>query len=275
MADEHKLQQSDKPTERDASEDERKQPSADHNDAASFDSSAPADSSPAAILEKLLEEKDVTAAEAAKAEGNAHFSNRNYDAAIESYTHAIMLCPTPIPTPSTANSAAPSSHATPPSDASSPSSDPSSASPSSAALTTLLSTLYSNRAAAHLNLNHYAPTIADAAQSIALQPSVKALLRRSIAYEREEKYAEAIEDVKAAIARGGLDGKGSGVREEEERLRRLEARRKEKEEAMKSEMLGKLKDLGNGLLGKFGMSLDNFKAVKDPNTGSYSISFGK
>ena len=39
------------------------------------------------------------------------------------------------------------------------------------------------------------------------------------------------------------------------------------------EMLGKLKELGNSLLGKFGMSLDNFKAVKDPATGSYSISF--
>ena len=40
-----------------------------------------------------------------------------------------------------------------------------------------------------------------------------------------------------------------------------------------SEMFGKLKDLGNSLLGRFGMSLDNFKAVKDPATGSYSISF--
>lgn len=36
---------------------------------------------------------------------------------------------------------------------------------------------------------------------------------------------------------------------------------------------GKLKDLGNTVLGKFGMSLDNFKADKDPNTGSYSINF--
>ena len=40
-------------------------------------------------------------------------------------------------------------------------------------------------------------------------------------------------------------------------------------------MFGKLKDLGNSLLGKFGMSLDNFKAVKDPQTGSYSISFNQ
>lgn len=36
---------------------------------------------------------------------------------------------------------------------------------------------------------------------------------------------------------------------------------------------GKLKELGNTVLGNFGMSLDNFKAEKDPSTGSYSISF--
>ena len=43
--------------------------------------------------------------------------------------------------------------------------------------------------------------------------------------------------------------------------------------AVQEDMFGKLKDLGNSLLGKLGMSLDNFKAVKDPATGSYSISF--
>jgi hypothetical protein len=36
---------------------------------------------------------------------------------------------------------------------------------------------------------------------------------------------------------------------------------------------GKLKELGNTVLGKFGMSIDNFQAVKDPATGSYSINF--
>lgn len=35
-----------------------------------------------------------------------------------------------------------------------------------------------------------------------------------------------------------------------------------------------LKGLGNSLLGHFGMSLDNFKAVQDPVTGSYSLSYG-
>ena len=42
---------------------------------------------------------------------------------------------------------------------------------------------------------------------------------------------------------------------------------------MKREMVGKMKELGNSLLGNFGLSLDNFKAEKDEKTGSYSIRF--
>jgi hypothetical protein len=34
-----------------------------------------------------------------------------------------------------------------------------------------------------------------------------------------------------------------------------------------------LKGFGNTILGKFGLSLDNFKAEKDPDSGSYSIQF--
>ena len=55
-----------------------------------------------------------------------------------------------------------------------------------------------------------------------------------------------------------------------ERLRPLvEAKREE----MKEEMIGKLKDLGNSILGNFGLSTDNFKAEKDDATGSYNIQF--
>ena len=56
-------------------------------------------------------------------------------------------------------------------------------------------------------------------------------------------------------------------------VQRLEPIVLERQEKMKEEMVGKLKDLGNTLLGKFGLSLDNFKTEKDPGTGSYSIKF--
>ena len=39
------------------------------------------------------------------------------------------------------------------------------------------------------------------------------------------------------------------------------------------QMLGKLKGVGNFLLGKIGLSLDNFETTQDPATGSYSINF--
>ena len=35
--------------------------------------------------------------------------------------------------------------------------------------------------------------------------------------------------------------------------------------------IGKLKELGNSILGNFGMSLDNFKMEQDKTTGSWSI----
>jgi hypothetical protein len=34
-----------------------------------------------------------------------------------------------------------------------------------------------------------------------------------------------------------------------------------------------LKGFGNSLLGRFGLSLDNFKAEQDPATGSYNLQF--
>jgi len=47
---------------------------------------------------------------------------------------------------------------------------------------------------------------------------------------------------------------------------------KEKTEKMKNEALGQLKNLGNTILGKFGMSLDGFKMNQNPD-GSYNISY--
>ena len=56
-------------------------------------------------------------------------------------------------------------------------------------------------------------------------------------------------------------------------VKRIEPTVMLRREKLKDEMMGKLKDLGNMVLGKFGMSVDNFKAEQDPDTGSYSIKF--
>lgn len=49
----------------------------------------------------------------------------------------------------------------------------------------------------------------------------------------------------------------------------------ERQEKMKAEMMDKLKGFGNTILGKFGLSTDNFQMVQDPATGSYNINFSQ
>jgi hypothetical protein len=56
-----------------------------------------------------------------------------------------------------------------------------------------------------------------------------------------------------------LEPQNAQARDSCEKLAPLVAAQREKE---KEEMIAKLKDLGNSFLGKFGISLDNFQAVK-------------
>ncbi|KAE8726278.1 NAD(P)-binding Rossmann-fold superfamily protein [Hibiscus syriacus] len=111
-------------------------------------------------------------------------------------------------------------------------------------------------------------TIKECSKALELNPSyIKALVRRGEVHEKLERFEEAIADMKKILE---LDPANDQARRT---IRRLEPLAAEKREKMKEEMIGKLKELGNSVLGRFGMSVDNFKAVKDPNTGSYSISF--
>ena len=98
---------------------------------------------------------------------------------------------------------------------------------------------------------------------------VKARQRRALSYEKKDMLDEAVADYRV-IASGEL---GGGSASTKSKIAQLENDVKERNEKLQAEMLGKLKDLGNSVLGKFGMSVDNFKVEKDENTGSYSVNF--
>lgn len=128
---------------------------------------------------------------------------------------------------------------------------------------------YANRAACHVRLQAFQEAIRDCSSALELQPDyIKALIRRGCAHESIEQWEQSEADAKRALE---LD-EGNVVATK--LLERVGPKAEARREELKEEMINKLKDLGNTVLGKFGMSLDNFKAEKDPKTGGYSIKFG-
>jgi len=136
-----------------------------------------------------------------------------------------------------------------------------------------LSIYHCNRSAALLHLERYTEAISDCDVALLWNPTyVKAFVRRAKALEAQEQYEAAMADIQKAQQ---LDITASPQNQRQYRttLQRLEKLEHDRMETLKTETMGKLKDLGNSILGNFGLSMDNFKAVQDPNTGSYSISF--
>eukprot|EP01031_Cornospumella_fuschlensis_P022285 gene22285-27248_t len=129
-----------------------------------------------------------------------------------------------------------------------------------------LATFYGNRAAAYFSMEEYALTVDDCTKALEHKPDyVKVIARRMQANEKLDKVEDALADSKKILE---IDPSFPKIAQN---TARLQKQYDEKMEKLKNEALGKLKELGNTILGNFGMSLDNFKMVQDPKTGGWSI----
>lgn len=192
-------------------------------------------------LEKGLTEEEKLAnkakAEELKAQGNELFKQGEYQKSADLYTAALRICPVDF--------------------------------------NAERSILYANRAAAKTKLNFKPSAIDDCTKAIEHNPKyLKALLsiiestsRRATLYEEADKLDESLEDFKQILE---LDPDNAEARAAQARL---PPKIQERNERMKEEMMGKLKDLGNMILRPFGLSTQNFEMKQDPSTGSYSINF--
>ncbi|KAI9163823.1 Tetratricopeptide repeat protein 1 [Paramyrothecium foliicola] len=109
-----------------------------------------------------------------------------------------------------------------------------------------------------------------------LRIRIKALLRRGRARSSAGGWsnlsgAEQDYQALAVLPRGSLTPADAAVVRAQ--LRDLPPRTKAAQEAEMSEMWGKLRQLGDGILKPFGLSTQNFQMVKDENTGGYSMNF--
>ncbi|XP_039282717.1 tetratricopeptide repeat protein 1 [Nilaparvata lugens] len=132
------------------------------------------------------------------------------------------------------------------------------------------SVLYANRAAARMSQDLNKQAIKDCSKAIELDQSyVRAYLRRAKLYENTDKLDEALADYNKVLETDPLH------REAILASKKLTESINERNEKLKTEMMGKLKDLGNMILRPFGLSTNNFQMVQDPNTGGYSVNFNQ
>ncbi|KAH1219364.1 Tetratricopeptide repeat protein 1 [Glycine max] len=122
---------------------------------------------------------------------------------------------------------------------------------------------HSNSGVCFLKLGKYDNTNKECTKALELNPVyVKALVRRGEAHE-------SLSILKRPLLILEIVPSNDQARKTIRRLEPLSAEKTRKDEGGNA----KLKEMGNSVLGRFGMSVDNFKSVKDPNTGSFSVSF--
>ncbi|KAF2401411.1 hypothetical protein EJ06DRAFT_452168, partial [Trichodelitschia bisporula] len=104
----------------------------------------------------------------------------------------------------------------------------------------------------------------------------KALLRRAKARSELGGWGElagAEEDYKVLDGMANLTALDRATVRRE--LRTLKPRLEDAKQREMGDMMGKLKELGNGILKPFGLSTDNFNMVQDETTGGYNLQFNQ
>lgn len=129
------------------------------------------------------------------------------------------------------------------------------------------SVLYFNLGMANSLIDRTDESIANFTSAIELNPQYsKAIFQRMKLYQKLEKFDKAIEDAKILKSQHFTGANIDAL------ILELEQQEKAKIEKLKAETLSQLKGLGNSILGKFGISLDNFK-LNQNNDGSYNIQY--
>ena len=128
--------------------------------------------------------------------------------------------------------------------------------------------LYCNKGICFNKLNDKDKALESFSEALKHDPKyAKALANRMLLYNSKEEYIEAYDDFKQ-LKETDANLWNNYKHMESELCAKAEVKKKQ----MTDEMLGKLKDLGNSLLGNFGISLDNFKMI--PNgQGGYSVQY--
>ena len=126
--------------------------------------------------------------------------------------------------------------------------------------TNLRAICYGNISACYLKLNDINRTLEYCDKSLELNPSYTKIRERKISLLME---AGKVKEAKEESEKGEINAK---------LLKEVNDKAEAALEEEKAEMMGKLKDLGSTVLGKFGLSLDNFQVNKQDG-GGYSINF--
>ncbi|KAI0721307.1 hypothetical protein C8T65DRAFT_229069 [Cerioporus squamosus] len=226
-------------------------------------------------------------AEELKREGNDHFRAQRWDEALAAYRSALGHLPA-RPQLRTKAKEGDTDPTEDDSEDSPPEGEPteqSSARPSSPAAQVpptedevecakARAVLHANIGACYLKLGEHKEVVAACTEALKDDPKyIKALQRRATANERINSWSSlsgAQEDYKALLEL--LPPTSPDVASIRRSLAALGPRVEAAQKRETSEMLDKLKGLGNSLLGNFGLSTDNFQFV--PNgQGGYSMNF--